>query len=523
MLAIRKLFRGGRQPAPKGMAGKEICDRYDDANAIKRQWLSHLEEGYRYAIPHRNTFFNQNPGQKKNTDIFDSTAVLGVPSFATKMQSVLLPPWRHWSKLELGPEVPREQRETSRIAVLLQESTEVFFGHVDHSNMASQVHEAFQDLAIGTGCYDCLGGPLGGRALNFNAIPLAELTLEEGPQSTIETTYRDLNIAGRHIGRQWPGAQPGAKMAKLIEEKPSQKLPILEAVIYDPETGRWEGAAVYKPEKEVFWRASWRTNPRITFRWSVTPGEVYGRGPILQVLPDIKTANKVVEFVLRNAALTVAGMWTATTDAALNPFNFRIVPGAVVSVNSNDSRNPTIRALERAGDLRLGFEVLEQLQQTIKQALFQHLRDPAGPVRSATEIAIEERELVNQIGSSFGRLQTEVVESTVMRGTDVLSQRGAFPNIEIDGRRITLKHLSPLARAQDMDELMTLERTLEIGGAAGPEVLALGLKIEELAGWVAKRTGLDPRLIRDPGEKAQLQQKAAELIAQAQQAEAKAA
>lgn len=501
------------------MAGKEITDRYDDARAIKQQWTGHLEEAYRYSIPHRNTFYDQNPGQKKNTDIFDSTAVLGVPAFATKMQSVLMPPWRHWSTYALGPDVPAAQREQSRVAVLLSEASDTFFGHVNHSNMASQVHEAFQDLAVGTGCYDLLGGPLGGKALNFNAIPLSELTLEEGPQSTIETTYRDLLISARHIGRQWPGAEPSEKMAKLIREKPGQKLPILEAVIYDPETGRWEGAAVWKPEKEVFWRANWRTNPRITFRWSVTPGEIYGRGPILQVLPDIKTANKVVEFILRNAALAVAGMWTATTDAALNPYNFRIVPGAVVSVNSNDSRNPTIRALERSGDIRLGFEVLEQLQQTIKSALFQHLRDPAGPVRSATEIAIDDRELVNQIGSSFGRLQTEVVEQTVVRGTDVLAQRGAMPNIEVDGRLVTLKHLSPLARAQDMDELMTLQRTIEIGGAAGTEVLALGIKIEELGAWVAKRTGLDPRLIRDPGEKAQLQKMAAELIAQAQQAE----
>ena len=40
---------------------------------------------------------------------------------------------------------------------------------------------------------------------------------------------------------------------------------------------------------------------------------------------------------------------------------------------------------------------------------------------------------------------------------------------------------------------------------------------------VAERTGLDPRLIRDTAEKADLTKKAAELIAMSQQAGAKAA
>lgn len=512
-------FFGTRPQLPTGMEGGEIMQRFTDAKQRKDSWVTHLQEAYHYSIPHRDTFYNDTPGAKKNVDVFDATATLGVPQFATKMQSVLLPPWRQWSKLTLGPDVPKQYRDNSRLEELLQESTDVLFSHVNHSNMASQVHEAFQDLAIGTGSYDIMGGKLGGRALNFNAIPLPELVLEEGPQSTIETTYRELKVPVRLIGRQWPGAELGGDLAKLLREKPSQKESFVEAVIYDPDREAWAGACVWVPKKLVVWRADWRTNPRIVFRWSVTPGELYGRGPIMQVLPDIKTANKVVEFVLRNAALIVSGMWTATTDAALNPYNFRPAPGAVIPVQSNDRNNPTIRALERSGDLRLGFEVLEQLQRTIKLALFQNLREPSDAVVSATQVAIEDRELVNQIGSSFGRLQTEVVEASVVRATDILARRGSMPELKIDGRQVTLKHLSPLARAQDMDDLLTLQRTLEVAPEAS---IAIGIKIEDLGAWVAKKTGLDPRLIRDPAERKQLQDQAAQIIAQSQGA-AKAA
>jgi hypothetical protein len=512
-LALLKRFLG-RRPLPTGMDGAEIMARYGDADAIWTQWSSQLQEAYKYAIPHRDTFYTETQGQKKNTDVFDATAVLGVPAFATRMQGLLVPPWREFSQLELGPDIPKHQRESSKLRGMLAEQNDVFFSYINHSNMASQAHESFQDLAVGTGCYDLNPGQLGGRALLFNAIPLPELRLEEGPDSTIETTYRNMRVAGRNIMRRWPGAELPAKLEKLIRESPGLKHDFIEAVIFDPERGLYEGACVWKSEKEVIWRANWRTNPRICFRWSVTPGELYGRGPILQVLPDIKTANKVVEFILRNAAIQVAGMWTATTDSALNPYNFRPAPGSVIPVQSNSRDNPTLRALERSGDLNLGFEVLTQLQANIKTALFQNQREPSDAVVSATQYAIEDRELVNSVGSSFGRLQTEVVEATMVRGLDVLERRGAMPEIRVDGRQVTLKHMSPLARAQDMDDLLTLQRTLEVTPEAA---VAIGIKIEDLGTWVAGKTGLDPRLIRDQAEKEVLQKKAAELIAAAQQ------
>ena len=510
-------FLGKRPKIPTGLKGNEVMARCEGAVAVKSGWLSHFEEAYRFSVPHRNTFFTQARGTKKNTDVFDSTAVLGVPLFATKMQSLLMPPWRDWSILSLGPDIPKRLRNNKRIKEMLAENTDLMFGHIHHSNMPLQVHEAFQDLAVSTGCDDAMSGPLGGKSLVFNAIPLSELVLEEGPQSTIETTYRTLKLKARLIGRQWPGAELPSQVAKAVKEKPDQEFEFVEAVIFNPDTFSWEGVVVLKDKKSVIWRTSWNTNPRIVFRWSVTPGEVYGRGPIMQVLPDIKTANKVVEFILRNAAIQVAGMWTATSDSAFNPYNFRPAPGAVIPVASNARDNPTIKALERSGDLSVGFEVLAQLQETIKKAMFQHLREPSDAVITATQFALEDRELVNQVGSSFGRLQTETVEASIVRIIDVLSRRRALANIPVDGRQVTLKHTNPLARAQDLDDLMTLQRTIEVASLAGEETVALGIKIEDLGAWVAEKTGLDPRLIRDEAERAMIQEKAAEIISDPEQ------
>lgn len=496
---------------PARMEGVEIMARYEDAWQRKQPWITHLQECYQYAIPHRDTFYDHTPGQKKTYKVYDSTAVLGVPTFATRLQSRLVPPWRNWSQLSVGPDVPPRIRESSQISSQLAEATDVFFSHIHHSNHATQVHEAFQDLAVGTGAYDVRSGPLGGKALVFQAIPLTELVLEEGPESTILTTFRNLSVPARTLQAQWPGISLPPELERMRREAPDTKVQLIEAVIFDPKTERWEGALVWQEKKGVLWRAEWDSNPRIVFRWSVTPGEIYGRGPIMQVLPDIKTANKVTEFILRNAAFNVAGMFTALNDGAINPMNFRSVPGGVIPVQSNDSRNPSIRPLDRVGDIGFGFDVLARLQDNIKRALLQDLRDPTGPVRSATEIAIEDRELVSNMGSTFGRLQTEVVEATVSSGLDILARKGLMPKIRLDGRTVTLKHQSPLARAQDIDDLVTLQQTM---ATVPMELLALDIKVENLGEWVAKKTGLDPRLERSAAEKEQVKAQAQQLVAQ---------
>src|SRR3546814_6808214 len=50
----------------------------------------------------------------------------------------------------------------------------------------------------------------------------------------------------------------------------------------------------------------------------------------MKALPDIKTANKVVELILKNASIAVTGIWQADDDGVLNPATVRLVPGAII-------------------------------------------------------------------------------------------------------------------------------------------------------------------------------------------------
>jgi len=496
---------------------EQLIQRYDAAKARKMPWIPHLRECYEYSLPQRDTFSMQSKGTKKNTAIFDSTAVIGVQKYASRLQASLVPPWRNWSILAPGSEVPEQEREN--IQKELDKVTEIIFDHINHSNFATQCHESFLDLAVSTGSMTVKRASKGGSSvLEFDAVPLAEVFPEEGPNSIIETVWREHSLPARHIDRLWPGAELSDQLKKKVQEKPDVKVNLIEGTIYEPKSGYYYMCVIEREENHVCFTEEYEVSPWVVFREMVVPGEVLGRGRIMQVLPDIKTANKVTEFGLRNAALAIAGICTAQDDGVINPYNMQIKPGMVIPVGSNDSTNPTLRPLDRAGDFNVGELVLSDLRNRISKSLFS---DPYGnteqPVKSATEMSLRSQELLMDAGSAFSRLQSEFIEKIIKSVVYILREEGKIPDIQVDGREVTIKHTSPLARAQDQEDQIAMQQFMQMGAAFGPEAFALGAKIEDSVTWIGQKLGIEQKLLRTEQERIEMQEKAAQAMAQQQQ------
>ncbi|MGB1916439.1 MAG: portal protein [Luminiphilus sp.] len=486
---------------------EDLVKRFQAAKKQRSTWQTHLRECYEYALPQRNTMTQFSRGQKKNEDIYDSTAVVGTQKFASRLQATLIPPWREWSMLVPGSEIPEDEHE--KIQPVLDDITKIIFDHINHSNFATQAHESFLDLAVSTGVLALEENDTAESALEFHSAPLAEIYPEAGPRGTIETVWREHKVPARHIDRLWPGAKLSETMKKKASERPDEKCSLIEGTIYLPKRGYWHQCVLEEASKEYIFGQDYDVSPWIVFREYVVPGETLGRGRIMQVLPDIKTANKVVEYVLKNAALAISGVYTAADDGVINPYSIRLTPGAIIPVGSNDNANPTLRPLDRSGDIQFSALVLDDLRKRINKALF---AEPFGevdsPVRSATEMAIRNQELVQDSGSAFGRMQTEFVEKIIKRAVSILKRAGKIPDIRVDGKEVTIKHTSPLARAQDQDDLVAVNQYLQTVGQLGPEVLGLGTKLEEFPGYIGKKLGLDADLLRTEVEREEMAQTA---------------
>lgn len=490
---------------PDGLGDmNQLLKRFKVAQNNWELWRSIHQESMDFAAPERSTFYWYSPGQRKNRHIFDSTAVLGLEKYANKMQTSLVPPWKDWMELTPGSEV--EEEEAKEIKKDLEDATKTFFKNLNHSNFSTEITPSFSDHGIGTGGIMIEEGDFEkGQFFNFSNVPLAEMY----PEAGLKTVWRKQKLEIRQLADNWPKADLTSTLKSKLKDAPQTEVSIINAMVHKPDDNTYHHLIIYEQEKALLLAQTFNTMRLIVFRSHVTPGEIFGRGPIMQVLADIRTLNKVKQFILENAAIQMAGIYTGIDDGIFNPHTTRIAPGSIIPVSQNGTQNPSLQALPRAGDIGLGAMVLEDLQNTIRKALYiEPLGDISDPVRTATEIMIRNQEQLKESGANISRLKTELIEPLVAAGIDILQSAGQIAPIKVDGRMISLKQTSPMAKAEDLEDFQNsqvwFDRIVQMGQLLGPEIIMGTVKIEELANYWGEKLGIPSDLIRDKAERKQL-------------------
>jgi hypothetical protein len=250
-------------------------------------------------------------------------------------------------------------------------------------------------------------------------------------------------------------------------------------------------------------------------------GEVYGRGPLVTAIPDIKTLNKTKEFLLKNAAIAVAGVYTAADDGVLNPQTVRLVPAAIIPVARNGGpQGPSLAPLPRSGDFNVSQLVLNELQQSIKKIMLDDSLPPdTASARSATEIMQRMKELAQNLGSAFGRLITETMVPVVAKTLEIMDAKGMIDlPLKVNGMEVKVVPVSPIALAQSAEEVQAAVQWFQVASGMGPEGQA-AIKVDSMLDFIGDKLGV-PQSIRASKEERearmqQMQQMAA-AVAQAQ-------
>jgi len=499
---------------PKGLGTIEKLEqRYKKAKMTFELWRDLHQEAMDYCTPQRETFTVHSEGERKNRFVFDSTAEEGVNQFASRIQGSLVPSWQQWMSLTAGDEIPENNQE--EVDKALKETTDTFFSNLNHSNFDTEITPALHDLSIGTGAILVEENDFNETsAFVFTNIPLAELSIEKPARGAIKSSWRDQKVQVGNIMQTWPDAELTRELKQMMEKDPTTQIDIRNGFLFNAETKKYNQIVLYK--KTVLFTQEFNEKRLIVFRWSVTPNESYGRGPAISKLPDIRSANKTTELIIGNAALQMSGMYTGRSDGIFNPHTVRIAPGSIIPVASNDNSNPTIRDLTPSGNIGVGEVMLEKFQNNIRKAFFS---DPLGeltdPVRSATENILRNQEFLKNAGASIGRLKSELIEPLVAACIDILKERGKIPDIKVDGREVTIRQESPLAKSEGIESFQNTQ--LWLGTMAQyipPEVLALKVKVEELPKKFQEQLGTDPTLIRSEQETAETAQKVQDAASQ---------
>ena len=280
--------------------------------------------------------------------------------------------------------------------------------HFDRSNFAVEMHQAFLELVVaGTGVLLVEEAPLGeASAFRFTAVPLRSAVLEEGADGRLDSVFRQARLTAGQLRRRFPGADLPAELDRAATADDPATQPLLEAIWGERGTTRYTAILTADPGRPLLLaEGRFAESPCIAFRWLKVPGELYGRGPVMKALPDIRTANKVVELVLKNASIAVTGIWQAEDDGVLNPATVQLVPGAIIPKAPGSAG---LTPLAAPGNFDVSQLVLQDLRARIRGAL---LADRLGAVQdarmTATEVLERSAQTARLLGATYGRLQTE--------------------------------------------------------------------------------------------------------------------
>lgn len=458
--------------------GKQIIKTYDKLVSDRLPIEEYYRDAFAYSYPVRGEAFNSKiddavslaiSAKDQQAKIYDSTATDAVRLLASSLLSGLTPSHSQWFTLDI-PNIPDNQ--IPRDAKLwLQNAAETLFNAIHSSNYNSEAFELFIDLTIGGMCglYVDFNEQSGGFHCEF--WPLTTLYCQNQlGRSGIDTIYRKVVFSTREaIERFGEGKVPeSVKEAYQIDPWCNKKHSFIHTIRPRIQNGKqakgklktampWESVYVCAKTGDVIEESGFQEMPVIVPRWFAIPGTDYALGPLNDALPDVRTLNKVVEMILMNGEMAIAGMFVVKDDGVYNENTTKIGPRQVITVADTDNFKP----LQVGGNFNIAQAEILRLQSQIKRVM---MSDQLAPTErgnmTATEVQTRTQIIRQILAPALARLQSEFLEPLLRRcfglamrsgilGTppDSLAQFGFFPTYH-----------SPIAKAQKMEMVQAMDQ-----------------------------------------------------------------
>jgi hypothetical protein len=518
--AAHKEAAASASHATEGLGGKII--RRQAQLASQRSRIEHIiRDCYDHSYPLRGADFstvaapggfelNIGYGATKKALLLDSTASDGCRILAAAMVSGATPSNSRW----FGLDVEGADEEGK---AWLDSAADTLWTNIHNSNYDSVAFESMLDLVIaGSSClFVDEDAERGG--FRFEMWSLAQCFFAASkPGGRIDTVYRKHALTAEQAVNRFGIEKVSEAIAKAYYDNPDQTFEFIHAIY--PRAMYMPGARLAKnlpiascyvevATKKIVSESGFHEMPCIVPRWMLIPGSHLAVGPMFEALPDVRTLNKLIEFVMTNADLAIAGMWIAEDDGVLNPRTIKIGPRKVVVANSVDSMKP----LQPASKFDVAVMEIDRLQKAIRKVLMADQLTPQdGPAMTATEVHVRVELIRQLLGPVYGRLQAEYLQPLVERCFGIAYRAGVFlaPPRSIADREMSVRYISPLARSQKAVDVAAMDRfeysLANTAAATGREDLLDIYDVEEAQRVRAENLGVPLKLLKTEEEVAEI-------------------
>ena len=447
-----------------------IKKRCANLESVRQTWEDHWQEILDYVMPRKaDVTFVRSRGEKRTEVLYDSTAITANNLLAASLQGTLTSASLPWFHLKLRDTELNQNRD---VQLWLEDAAKRMYEIFNESNFNTEVHELYLDLvSIGTGAIFVEEGSKGfdKEGIHFNCLHIAEYFIQENINGKVDTLYRKYKLTARQAIQEFGEENVGEKILESVKEKPDKEFNFIHAVEPTEDYERAVGKSntklpvhschVCTEDKMVVRTGGYNEFPYLVPRWSKATGEIFGRSPSYNALPDIKTLNKAVEIGLKAWAKAIDPPLLVQDDGVIG--RVRMTPAGITVVRHDGA----IKPLQIGSNWQITDMKENQLRTSIRQAYYSdQLQLQDGPQMTATEVQVRYELMQRLLGPTLGRFQSEFLNPLIERTFGIMLRAGALlpePDV-IQGQKIDVEYVGPLARSQRMEESVAIDRLYEL-------------------------------------------------------------
>ncbi len=531
-------------------ARQRFLGRLGTLKTLRAPWDEAYRQVGQYLLPWRVKFSPLDKKRALNDSILDPTGTYAVRTCAAGMSAGICSPARSWFRLTTPQPFLATKPGVKQYLFAVQGILEWILQRSGFYGVTSGA--TFYDL-VGFGTFGMFVEEDPKLIARFKALPVGQYWLATNENGEVDTIYREFSLTvGQLVGEfgldkvsatvkdQFKRSQFDVSHLVLHVVEPNRKDE--ETGFEGVEAGRldWKGM----PFRSIWMESSTKSDqgdgflrlkgyhsfPAVTPRWARTqPEDVYGTGPGIEALPDVKQLQTMVRRKLQLVE-KVAIPPLKGPDSLIGGVPSQL-PGAFTRVPAGATGGDKLEPIyiPEHGAIMQIREDIKGLQWTIREGLFADLwriitDDDRAQRSTAEEVRAKREERLLQLGPVVQAVETEYLSRVIDRVYELADRAGYLPPppAELNGVSLKVEFLSIMAEAQKAQQIPALERSSAyILSLAQLDPTALdSVNADKFADRYVDIAGLPPDLMRTPEEREALRQGRAQQAAAAQQAQA---
>jgi hypothetical protein len=443
---------------------KQIKEKVERLKAERSTWETHWQEIADYVVPRKSTVTTQKQqGSKRSVNVTDSTGIQSNELLAGALHGLLTNPNAFWFELTTG-DVELDRQDDVRM--FLQKATRDIHNVLNNSNFQTEIHELYIDLCS-FGTASMYTEEDANDLVRFSTKFIAEYMIDEDQFGRVNQIYREWSWDATKLVAEFGLDKMPEKIKTSYEKQDGKKFCCIHAVYprdmidaNNRSAFKWISQYVLPDENIELAEAGYREFPYIVPRWTKAAGEVYGRSPSMNALPEIKTINKMTETMIMGAQKIVDPPVMMPDDGFILPIV--VTPGGINYYRSGTQ--DFIKPIFNDSRIDFGYQALDASRKRIREAYYvDQLQLQQGPQMTATEVLQRTEEKMRLLGPMLGRQQAELLRPLIDRVFAIMLRKGKIVDIPgiLSGKKIDVRYSSLIAKSQRLAEGQNFMRFME--------------------------------------------------------------